>query len=416
MGVIYTKTAVPEPFKAVLSTKLPTSGVTTTLQTLLTSTKTATGEKVDDWRWKLANKIDCCSPRTSSTYKVKLYNEVHTEIVALYNNVPKGSALVKGAAMLVPSTTRVIADFDRPRADARSKALAKVNSAHHTGSAYVMLGELAQTLQMLRHPLEALRDGMRNYLDEVDHITGRKKIRGINQASKGEKLQSAIAGTYLEYTFGWVPLLKDIQEIMSAVEATASQQEVTRADSKYRESFEAKPLIQAREMAGSLTMQEVHLRQTEYILSTKCALTPFVDHDFLTQSGFDLTSFVPSLWNLLPWSFLLDYFANVNQMLASAFTVRDEVTYVSQTEIIRTTGQSTLRLVAPYFSAASGYKNGGIKHNVMGNLTVVKSDYVRVCTHQLPPFALSFPGLRQGVNIGALLAAHNRSTWAIRGS
>jgi hypothetical protein len=49
--------------------------------------------------------------------------------------------------------------------------------------------------------------------------------------------------------------------------------------------------------------------------------------------GFTPSELVPTAWELLPWSFLVDYFVNVGDVLSSAVTASSNVNFVNKTVI-----------------------------------------------------------------------------------
>jgi len=44
-----------------------------------------------------------------------------------------------------------------------------------------------------------------------------------------------------------------------------------------------------------------------------------------------MSQFVPSAWELLPWSFLFDYFSNIGDILEMSFTSLDNVKWINRT-------------------------------------------------------------------------------------
>jgi hypothetical protein len=47
--------------------------------------------------------------------------------------------------------------------------------------------------------------------------------------------------------------------------------------------------------------------------------------------GFTPSEFIPTAWELLPWSFLIDYFTNIGDILSSAVTQTAPVNFVNKT-------------------------------------------------------------------------------------
>lgn len=378
------------------------------------------GESNPLWREQVAKQEDACTPRTV-TYKFHVYKEPSFGFRTL--KYGGGVLSARGALMIAPVTTEHAVDWTSARAQGRAKALAKVHQAHHSAMGGVLAGEILQTLHMLRHPLEALRSGFHNYFAAVEYnvrdakskYPKKVRIRGVNQRSKKDTVKSIIADTYLEYKFGWRPLFEDVKDTITALDRLITQHEVTRADSKFVLRENAPSTVQTREISSMLLREEFR-QESKFTLSTKAALKPVVAHDFHTQFGLDLESFAPTLWELLPWSFVIDYFVNVQQLLNSTFTVKHEVIYVSQTEIRETANTKIISWDGKSVSPSSGFTIAEVLNNTAGKFVERNKVIQRVCTFAYPPLDFHVPKRSQLINLAALLASHNKATYSMRGS
>lgn len=176
----------------------------------------------------------------------------------------------------------------------------------------VFSGELRESLQMIRSPAKALRSGVGSYLDAL-----RKRIP--RRLSRRQKLK-ILSDTYLEYAFGWSPLVNDIDNAIKA----------------FYKSKQVRPIFQmvrgfgidsGTSNGGNFIVSPagMHIRA---FARTRTTTNAIVKHYGIYQSkgngvsdshsyGFRPTEFVPTLWELLPYSFVVDYFTNIGDIISS---------------------------------------------------------------------------------------------------
>jgi len=182
---------------------------------------------------------------------------------------------------------------------------------------------------MLRRPASALRDGFSAYLKRTHRLRRRRY-------PNNRELRKAIAGTWLEYVFGWKPLVGDIEDAVEAYRKLASHRETSFV---IGEAFET---LQASQDTVSLSAPN-YLRWTETTVKKKTDKLKFkgvVRHAYSgvredTASrvaelcGFRLEEFIPTVWELLPYSWLVDYFTNIGDILNGMHAVNADLAWIS---------------------------------------------------------------------------------------
>lgn len=117
--------------------------------------------------------------------------------------------------------------------------------------------------------------------------------------------------------------------------------------------------------------------------------------------GFTPEEFVPTIWNLLPWSFLVDYFTNIGDVLEATFFDRSGVTWTSMTSVTETVYSSHVRPLP--LNGWSGSISGGsckVTKKVMSRSEIAPL---------IPTLEVSLPGSPQKwINMAALLAQHKK--------
>jgi len=200
---------------------------------------------------------------------------------------------------------------------------------------YIFAGELMETLHMLRRPLVGVRSLAKDFLDTL-----RKRKR-----ANPKKWLNDIGSAWLEQSFGWNPLLNDISDAVKAyqrlvkpvqtvvISASASKTyDVTKSHgSAYWPGFQA----QYDNGCWFRTISSWILENTK--VRYKGALIARVNAPSWQNKdlfGFEPENFIPAAWELLPWSFLADYFTNIGDILDASIVSTRNLAWVNKTDII----------------------------------------------------------------------------------
>jgi len=201
------------------------------------------------------------------------------------------------------------------------------------GGAFV--GEIKQTIEMIKHPAKSLRNLVRTHASQVIKLVS--TARGRKYALK------ACADLWLEAKFGWQPLVGDIASAMEAYD-------------KLLTDFRPNIVVSGKGSADSVTgvsstsdglngiYYDVNRRtkhMTEAIIRGGIKRTVSGPTSgtaaFLQVYGleFSLQNVVMTAYELMPWSFLIDYFSNVGGILNAATFANSNVAWAC-TNIRRT--------------------------------------------------------------------------------
>lgn len=211
-------------------------------------------------------------------------------------------------------TTYLVPDYltNLSEVNANNGALSRLNrsirSAQTAFQGGVALGEIGQTLKMLRSPAQALRRGF------DDYFTSLKKVKRIR---KPVERRRALSETWLEYSFGWTPLINDIKEGYEVLKAKSdynARNRIFGADKTESSTSGFLTTISAGINQFDLFGSRVSSVDVKYYGS--CA--SWVADKFSARSlGLDLSNFLPTAWELIPWSFVVDYFTNVGEVISA---------------------------------------------------------------------------------------------------
>jgi hypothetical protein len=254
-----------------------------------------------------------------------------------------------------------------------------------------------------------LKSGVLSYLGAA---VGIRRGRGSNTSKR-----KAIANSYLEATFGWQPLIHDCKDIAEAIGRLCYESDRVRftaiGSSEGQASRESGTVT-----FGSLTANFTNYLGCEVLVIYKGFLrgpkyeagSPPAER-IVSMAGFDLRSFVPTVWELIPYSFLVDYFTNIGDVLQAFSTDTSGVYGLQKSEVWETKRdinlspdfkRSRTNLDAQYgasniFSCSLGGKDGGF---------AFKKRTVSRTPSGMPLMVPQFTGFdlpwRQFANIGAL--------------
>jgi len=288
---------------------------------------------------------------------------------------------------------------------ARAKFYKQLRSMAVQMSGPTFLGELGQTLHMLRRPAQALQDSLTGYLGAL----------GKRKRSNPKDWTKAISGSWLEYSFGWVPLLNDCKDAYKAYNRLGEKPRTQVISVGAVDSFD-----RIQEIAGTFLFGSAGYGDNVVITSKNATFTEQVSvrykgsvsaqaettkWDNLALFGFTPSEFIPTAWELLPWSFLVDYFTNIGDILSAAVTDTSRVKFVNKTVRATTDYQATyeMDLKAMIALIGGGTGQGGSNPVLVRTRrkTVTRSAGVGI---SLPTFQVDLD-LRSGQlgNIAALL-------------
>lgn len=293
-------------------------------------TKTV-GDNPQNYRYLIANGLDATTSFSGVETKIQFGRRQVKSYIANYSGgVLTAWERARYEEIFPPQI--VLGGGDPSLLDSSStfaKALGKFNQKTHAVSTKfqggAFLGELRETIHSIRHPANALATSMSSYfrvakklrstvVKTVDHY-GSLKHRKVRSAIKNAN--RAIAGSWLEYSFGWMPLLHDINDAMEA----ASDRYKVKPPFEY-----VKATVSDKDMVSSsvftnvvgpvswanyvdvVSQMDVTFRGVVSIQTN----SPNVNRDLW---GFSPRDFVPTIWEVCPYSWLVDYFSNVQDVI-----------------------------------------------------------------------------------------------------
>lgn len=325
---------------------------------LVTFTGSRTRDKVVGFRSKIKRNVNAVGPYSRDTYHVRVDQPGYARL-----QLPYKSALppfdrerwetLTGQAGGIPANPVHHLSTVGSTADslALQRVLDKIRNTHGHATGLISLGEMRETIGMLRSPFKSSLDLLSKYAKDCEAIARAKPSarRNVSKKVTRRDAQRAVSDAWLETTFGLLPLISDVEQIAEAVARFGHDNPPSRVRGRstfktefsYGESSNKWGMIRVKTKSAKATEHRV-----QYVAGLDHSSIAFGSAErLLDLFGFRLEEFVPTLWELTPWSFLVDYFSNVGNVINAASTDTSSVKWISKavtTETVYTIASSFL--------------------------------------------------------------------------
>lgn len=297
------------------------------------------------------------------------------------------------------------ATLNRVTARAYSLYLEKAKSAISSFESGQDLAEIRQTIESVIHPFKSLRKHVLSYFPKVKKLRGRYK--------KASDLKKALADAYLEWTFGWKPLTFDIADgivglsnkrlPLTPIESHAS------AHYTFAEGIYNSDLTNALYHAYGKVISVFSMRLKGVVNAYyKDGTPPGIAQELQLLPE----DFAPTAWDILPYSFVIDYFLNVGDVIRAFSFPSAALVWTNQSILdssFSTVSFSPWRAgLDAQFPISLGYTRN---HEIScPNFDVEARTFSRSAVSSLvPPVVFSLPlSARPWENIAALIAGGTR--------
>lgn len=262
---------------------------------------------------------------------------------------------------------------------------------------------------MIRSPLKALRTKTGLFTDLHMRILRDKQAKG--KRFKPDPWNKVLSDTYLEWAYGAAPLMSDVASIIDLyfeTKHTGKPSGLKRLSYRYSDKYFD---LGAEQIATDYPGCKYPFKEvTSYQAGTQYVV--WVDNDLIFMgeeaakrvsalARFDLYEVIPTAWELMPWSFLLDYWTNIGDVLGCTFDFNRSVRFVKVTEVTSAV-RYHVPSRSPYSPEANAMKvEGFVPWNYTSTYKVV--DRRTPAMLGFPQLALSLPNLGQTFNMAALV-------------
>lgn len=351
------------------------------------------GQKLAGYRRLIAKKGDATTPAEGQMYKINVGGGyVFATFDKVYQRPDLGEYTTSSEGNFVPVQFPPLPDVGtRAFNTALGNFYTSVSQAHSEFKGGVFLGELKEAIHSVKHPLEGMKRVSDAYLDSAKKLTKFKR--------RAERVDS-LRNLYLEYTFAIVPLISDVKSLCKAIVKITDQAPSIRVRGFGKETVSSN--VERRiesfgisKLSGPLTIKSETVVEVSLVGSVALETGSY---GAIGQLGFRPEEFIPTLWELLPGSFLVDYVSNVGNLLNSICNAYAQTSY-SCAVVRRISRASCHHEWAPSYAYPS--KTGGGSQSW-------DAEHVRFTRDKfspsIPTLQLELPNVGQAVNFAALIA------------
>lgn len=305
----------------------------------------------------------------------------------------------------IPSLVHSTADVNKALSTANSRLLDKIRRETTETQGITILGELRETIGMMRRPMQGSVRLLDNYARAM-------KRRAVDSRTRRQFL-NGLTDQYLELVFGWRPLISDVLSLARTAARVVSDRRplkrlVGTAEAEPYSSYYALPSVGAFDCIqrlssvtnGDLSVQAIAYLKTEL----KGPQTPL--EKIIQLSGFNLENFVPSVYDLIPFSFVLDYFSNLGDVISGATACQVAVVGSQQSVRQIVTRKESLSFDFEKTKSNVGGRNHRQSGSSGGSVEYKKVDFRRTTglSVPVPSLHLELPGVQQVTNLAALVS------------
>lgn len=250
-----------------------------------------------------------------------------------YTSQLTGDLMARHALMPLPTPPANITDW------ALQEAYAKLNAPQV--DAALMVAELAETLQLLRHPMANLTTLLEKLKISKKWVAGRNSL-----------FVDFVGDSWLTFQYGVLPLMSDIQSIMATAENGLKANLERLFCVKGGKSTSSSSTSVVNDALLAYFKYQVKRRTEDTHKATACVYAQqILANEFLYglgSFGFDPRQAPGLAWELVPYSFVVDWFFNVGNWI-KAISPLSNYKYVGNCVSVKTESLTTVEAVAPAY-------------------------------------------------------------------
>jgi hypothetical protein len=212
---------------------------------------------------------------------------------------------------------------------AKAKFLKRAQERSTDFQSGTFLGEMREALRMIKSPLLGFRRALAGYIGKAKKPYHRLTLRNFKNRSKD------LADLWLEASFGWKPFVSDLTQAVDAFVNLGLEPKSVRVKASCESSRKAIAWRgNAQPLGNSLFYYDIEQEGYAIVTYLGAVGNQLAAEKYtlsLANFGLTLDQFVPTLYQLTPWSFLVDYFVNLDDVIEAWSYRRENLLWVQKT-------------------------------------------------------------------------------------
>lgn len=274
--------------------------------------ETKSGISNPDWETEVQKRLNASTAYTRTYFKPE--QEGYFDISAKKLNSKDWTRTWGYVASMGPLAGGWSWDDSVTRDIAVSKIKRKIQSDKDD---FAVLTNLVQDVYEFQRTIHGTLDALHNLLLDFLHIIGRRRRGGTRGVLR------SIADLYLGYVFGINPSIQDAIALGKSIQSFIDRKDHTKRfqASHYSDASKGQNTTFNPIHGISLTLnEEIHRRYScKYISGHKFDLLSGNNYGLIDHFHLMPWDFIPMLWELLPWSWVIDYVVNIGPFLDDWF-------------------------------------------------------------------------------------------------
>lgn len=369
---------------------------------------------VPDYKKRIANYQSCTTNLSGIRHKIQIANNDFTRVIYRHKTIPtliqetevEGTLSFHGVNQGVPDPTlfQILSVENQAKID----IVRQIRSANTSLKGLVSAGEFGETLRMVNGAGRQVFRGVGDYLNDVNHFVKTVTPR---------RLLGTISRRWLEYSFGWKPLLNDIDDGIKGLRRISQARRPRVLVRSKRESVEMNQPTSYSYTLPSITIMTVTKAQRRYGVKFYGCVSISQPQDRVAHEfGFKLDEFIPTIWELIPYSFLSDYFVNIGAIIDAYALNTSGICWLARGDLRSGEIETDHKILA--MPAPVGYTSEStVRPGSPFRYAIQKISRAPYFGSLVPSLEFTIPGSgTKWLNIGALVGSHASTSQNVRRS
>lgn len=369
-----------------------------------------------DWKSRIRQRLSATTTLSGVRYKYEQalvsasFQWVHKTNPGLIDNVDFSGDFF-GQYLQVPGSASTIS-LDKANDTALRRLNSKILATQRSFQTLPFIGELGEAIRMIRNPLKILWKG------QFDFMVRFSEKRRWHRGKDPYEIHNRVAEAWLETVFGWQPFIGDIED---AIVALSKFRDVypphvnvvgSATDNRVGSSisFPLSPIGTVNPGGKRWSSDEASVRYKACIALAQPSI-----RTELHRYGISWRDITPAVWELIPFSFLADYFTNIGAIIDAASINLASVRWIEKGTSV--TARSFVSFSSSIAPKGSDYVLTRNFCSCAGVTSASRTDVNRVDysgQSLIPPLRFQIPGLStKWLNMAALLLTHKRTAHSV---